>query len=358
MSEALASIILPTYNRAYCVAATIDGVLRQSYSALEVIVVDDGSTDGTGRLITEKYAADRRVRYHYRANGGVSAARNTGIGLARGAVLVFCDSDDLWAENKLLLQMATFQRFPEVNLVWTDVSAVDPQGVMIHERYTRVCYPAWRTQPVDSMFERSEALSAFLPEQLAGAEGGRVYVGDVFATMVAGTLINMPAVAVRAALPARVGNFDESMKTGEDYDFNLRVCGVGPVAFIDVPTLRYRIGAPDQLTRPTLYADQARNWFRTLARVVDVERLPAGLSRRRMRSILVGKYQWLGMAEIECGNRRAGRAALWRSIKLGSRSKIVWLAFFTTFLPRGLEESVRTLVRSLRARARAVKSPS
>jgi hypothetical protein len=267
--------------------------------------------------------------------------------LARGPVLVFCDSDDVWNPDKLLLQMATFARFPEVGLVWTDVTAVDSAGTVLHERYTRTCYPAWQTQPIDTMFARSEEVAA----------GCRVYVGDIFQTMIGGTLINMPAVAIRADLARRIGNFDESMRTGEDYDFNLRACGAGPVAFIDVPTVRYRIGAPDQLTRPSLHADQARNWFRTLSHVRDAARL-VGLSDQRLRPILRGKYQWLGMAEIECGERRAGRVALWSAIRYGSHSPRVWMTFLGTFLPTSLERSLRAVLRSVKARVGARKAAS
>jgi hypothetical protein len=168
--------------------------------------------------------------------------------------------------------------------------------------------------------------------------------------MIEGTLINMPSVAIRTGLQRRIGEFDESMRTGEDYDFNLRACAAGPVAFIDFPGVLYRIGAPDQLTRPSLYADQARNWFRTLARFRDSGQLPDGMSEERMRPILAGKYGWLGIAEIECGNRRAGRAALWAAIRSGSRSRRIWLTFLAAFLPESLESGLRKAMRSVRGR--------
>ena len=309
--------------------------------------MDDGSTDGTGAMIAERYGDDPRVRYHYRSNGGVSAARNAAMELARGSVLVFCDSDDVWNADKLALQMVTFARYPEVGLVWTDVSAVDAAGTMLHERFTRICYPAWQTQPIDTLFARSEAIP--------GGAGGRVYVGEVFPTMIAGTLINMPSVAIRTELARRIGTFDETMRTGEDYDFVLRACGAGPVAFIDVPTVLYRIGAPDQLTRPSLFADQARNWFRTFSRVRDAARA-AGFSDRHLRPILRGKYQWLGMAELECGERRAGRAALWSAVRSGSRSPRVWMTLLGTLLPASFERSLRALLRTVKSRVGARKA--
>jgi glycosyltransferase involved in cell wall biosynthesis len=357
-SDELVSVILPTYNRAYCLSATLDSLLCQTYTAFEIVMVDDGSTDGTADLIKARYGHEPRIRYHYQNNAGVSAARNTAMGKARGAVLVFCDSDDLWAPDKLLLQMTVFARFPEVGLLWTDVSAVDERGAVLHERYTRTCYPAWGTKPIDAMFPQSEELTALLPRPVEGLAGRRVYVGNVFQTMIEGTLINMPSVAIRTGLQRCIGGFDESMRTGEDYDFNLRACAAGPVAFIDVATVLYRIGAPDQLTRPSLYADQARNWFRTLARFRDSGRLPAGLSEERMLPILAGKYHWLGMAEIESGNRRAGRAALWAAIRSGSRSLRLWLTFLSTFLPTSLEATLRRVLHLVRGRRRVVGQES
>lgn len=329
----LASVILPTYNRADCLPATIDSVLAQSYSALEIVIMDDGSTDGTAELIASRYGHNSRVRYHRRANGGVSAARNSAIERARGEVLFFCDSDDIWVPNKLSLQMEVFARFPDVNLVWTDVSAVDKVGRLIHERYTRVCYPAWNTLPTDRMFQRS-----------AEIEGHRVYAGNIFSTMFSGTIINMPAVAVRSSLIREIGRFDESMVTGEDYDFCLRACSVGAAAFLDAPTVLYRIGAPDQLTRPSLFADQARNWHRAARPFLDGTRASPGITPQRLRDILAGKYEWLGASELIAGNRTAARAALWESIRCGGRSRNVWKYLAMTFLPPGMETALRRVL--------------
>ena len=93
------SIIIPTYNRQSLVQETIDSVLRQSLSDWELIVIDDGSTDETGAVLTERYGTS--IRYVYQQNQGESAARNYGISLAQGKYVAFLDSDDLWLPNKL-----------------------------------------------------------------------------------------------------------------------------------------------------------------------------------------------------------------------------------------------------------------
>lgn len=93
MSIPFLSVILPTYNRVHCIARMIDSVLSQSFKDFELIVVDDGSTDGTREMLEQKYD-DSRIQIVYKENGGVSSARNLGISLARGKYITFVDSDD------------------------------------------------------------------------------------------------------------------------------------------------------------------------------------------------------------------------------------------------------------------------
>ncbi|HAN39421.1 MAG TPA: hypothetical protein DCQ29_11010 [Chitinophagaceae bacterium] len=102
MDRPLISIVIPTYNRAFCIEATINSVLQQSYSNLEILIIDDQSTDNTGSLIENQQRKDNRIRYFaHIENKGVSEARNTGIRNARGKYLIFLDSDDLFHRNYL-----------------------------------------------------------------------------------------------------------------------------------------------------------------------------------------------------------------------------------------------------------------
>ena len=96
MTADLVSVVIPTYNRAFCIAATVDSVLAQSHRTVEAIVVDDGSADDTEAVIRGRFGADRRVVYLRQDNGGVSAARNRGFQAASGAYVALLDSDDSW----------------------------------------------------------------------------------------------------------------------------------------------------------------------------------------------------------------------------------------------------------------------
>jgi glycosyltransferase involved in cell wall biosynthesis len=112
--KTLISVIIPVYNGESFLAEAVDSIQQQAYQPLEIIIVDDGSTDSTKQLAT---AFGERVRYVYQPNSGPAAARNTGIGLARGVFIAFLDSDDLWSEDKLNLQFALLAGNPSVEIV-------------------------------------------------------------------------------------------------------------------------------------------------------------------------------------------------------------------------------------------------
>lgn len=105
------SVVIPTYNRAYCVGDAIRSVLEQTYKDFEIIVIDDGSTDNTSEVLAEFGGKIRVIRQE---NAGVSAARNAGIRVARGQWIAFLDSDDVWEHEKLYVQMRDLQAHPEV----------------------------------------------------------------------------------------------------------------------------------------------------------------------------------------------------------------------------------------------------
>jgi len=108
--DTLVSVIMPVYNAEATMRRSIESVLAQSFAALELIPVDDGSRDGSAAIIAEYAAADPRVRPLRQANAGVAAARNAGIAAARGSHVAFLDSDDWWAPHKLELQLAEMRR--------------------------------------------------------------------------------------------------------------------------------------------------------------------------------------------------------------------------------------------------------
>ncbi len=118
------SVVLPVYNGEHYVAQALESVFNQTYKDLEVIVVDDGSTDGSFAVLSQ-YAA---VRLITQQNLGVAHARNRGVQEAKGELIAFIDQDDVWYPHKVATQISVFRRFPTVSFVYSDMDLIDPSG--------------------------------------------------------------------------------------------------------------------------------------------------------------------------------------------------------------------------------------
>ncbi len=347
----LVSVVIPTFNRAYCLANTIDSVLRQSHSNVEAIVVDDGSTDDTERMLRERYAGEKRLRYFRQDNRGVSAARNHGITRIQGAFVAFLDSDDIWKPWKLELQLACLRRFPQAGMVWTDMEAVDSRGALVEQRYLRRMYDAWRWFGMQELFAEScplNSLSAALP---AEATGEKLYAGDISSPMIMGNLVHTSTVLLRRERLGKIGKFNEALLySGEDYDFHLRTCRAGPVAFADVPSIQYRVGMADQLTRPELSAHIARNFLNTILPIITHERDSIRLPDRMIHRVLAGAYAWLGERELDSGDARSASRHLFLSLRHQPWQPRIGALATVALLPRGAGEFLRNLYRHIKSR--------
>jgi Glycosyl transferase family 2 len=199
------SVIIPTYQRRRGVLAAIDSALAQTVRAAEVLVADDGSTDGTADAITSTYGD--AVRFVRQANRGPSVARNRAVALATGVAVAFLDSDDRWRRHHVALLAELLRRHPEAVLV----------GTTRHYRFGR------------ETPERSDALD--YAEKLILGRPGVGYLSSV---------------AVRREAIVAVGSFDERLRYGEDIDLFLRLAVLGPFALISADTLE-RDPSPDSL---------------------------------------------------------------------------------------------------------------
>ncbi|MBX3237319.1 MAG: glycosyltransferase [Nitrospiraceae bacterium] len=128
------SVIIPTFNCERYLEQTVQSVLAQTYADYEVIVVDDGSTDGTHSLMAQY---GRVVRYFRQANQGASAARNLAMHQAKGEFIAYLDADDLWMPDKLAMQVAYMDAHPRCGLLHTEVSVIDEQNRVLHARFNQ-----------------------------------------------------------------------------------------------------------------------------------------------------------------------------------------------------------------------------
>lgn len=296
----LVSVVIPTYEREAIIGRAIESVLAQTYQRLQIVVADDGSTDGT-RAIVESYGD--RVTYVRQENAGVSAARNLGLRHARGEFVALLDSDDEWHPWKLAAEVAAIARHPDAGIVWTDMEAVDETGQTTHPRYLRIMYGAYTKVDIERtlrVVDTAGALSAQVPETLRTAP---VLQGDLFSEILLGNLLHTSTVLFRRSWVECTGGFDESSRSGEDYEFYIRLCSAGPAIFIDAPSTLYRVGAPDQLTRPSMLLEIARNNLRAVQRWIPDSMAHVSLPRRTLRRRLAESLAWLGEAELDAGLR-------------------------------------------------------
>ena len=212
----MVSVIITTFNRKSFLRAAALSVLGQDYRDMEVIVIDDGSTDGSQEEIR-----DLPVRYIRKENGGISSARNKGIEAAQGSHIAFLDVDDLWKRKKLSTQM----------------SAMAGSGCDIS--YT------------DEVWIRN---GKHLNQKLRH----RKYSGFIFEKCLPLCIISPSSVLMHRRIFDEVGLFDESMAVCEDYDMWLRVTARFPVLFIEKPLIIKQGGHADQLSRKYPAMDRFR----------------------------------------------------------------------------------------------------
>jgi GT2 family glycosyltransferase len=354
MSELLVSVIIPTFNRAHCVGKAIDSVLRQTYGNTEILVVDDGSTDGTRGLIERSYVDDPRVRYSFQENRGAAATRNRGITLCRGDFVALLDSDDTWSPWKLELQLACFRHCPEIGMVWTDMEAIGTGGEVVSPSYLRTMYHAYRWFPrEEQLFPQSFPLAEIAPGLAPVVDDRRLYAGEIFSQMIMGNLVHTSTVLVRRERVEKVGGFNEEFSPiGEDYDFHLRTCREGPVGFVDLSTIRYQTGLADQLTRDELKILTAMNCLKTILPLIEHARSQINLPDRMIQMRLAEVHTWLGGALLDAGESGQARAHLRKSLRHQPWQPSAWKALALALLPAIIRQRLRWLIRELKVKSR------
>ena len=227
MSSPLVSVIIPTFNRAYCLGESIQSVLIQK--GYELIVVNDGSTDNTDQILSH-FPAIKVIKYT--GNRGVSFARNKGLEKAKGSLICFLDSDDLWEQGKLEAQVEWMRDHPECKAVYTDEIWIR-NGV--------------RVNPMSKH---------------------KKYSGDIFRQCLPLCIVSPSSVMLRKSVLDEVGGFDETMPVCEDYDLWLRIAARYPFKFLKEKLIVKRGGHEDQLSR--------KFWGMDRWRVYSLEKLLRG----------------------------------------------------------------------------------
>lgn len=214
------SVIIPTYNRAHLLPATLDSVLAQTYPAAEIIVVDDGSTDNTKELVRSAYPS---VIYKRIDNSGAPKARNVGAGLSTVPWLAFLDSDDVWRSDKLACHARFHLIAPEVEYVFSDFNLVIGGN--------------WTEQ---SKFE--DAPPGFFHDSERIAPGFYISAASLYTRLLDFQPIFVGSFVLTRSLFERVGRWEESLgrTLSEDLEFTLRCCLSSPMGIIKEPLVGIR----------------------------------------------------------------------------------------------------------------------
>ena len=285
-----ATVVVATHNGQAFLERTLASVLAQTLQPIQVVVCDDGSTDGTPELLERWVDRVTVLRQH---NRGVSAARNHGARLARGPYLAFLDHDDVWEPGLLERQTATLAARPECGLVYADSWIIDDAD-RVHG--TRARFLDYRE-------------------------------GDVFAELLRGNFIPIETAVMPTAVFRALGGFDERLRFLEDYELYLRLAARHPVAFQPEPLARYRIHEHNLSHQRRALLEEWVAVLETLlldpGRPAEQRALLAGEVATRAGEVawqalkagdLEGADAWLARAGERCPARLHMRVALGRAV--------------------------------------------
>lgn len=201
----LVSVIIPTYNSEKYISCAVDSVLAQNYKELEIIVIDDGSTDKTQTII-KKYS--NNVRYIYQKNSGLSNARNKGIKSSKGEFIAILDSDDEWLPKKIELQMEVMRKSASIGIVSCGGYLIDSNG------------------RIEGLVERKNYSS------------NRLLINDL---LLKNVVSGGSFALIRKKCFDKVGMFDENLSSAEDWDMWLRIAKYFDIRFVEKPLARIRV---------------------------------------------------------------------------------------------------------------------
>lgn len=202
------SIITALYNKEKHIKTTLESVLKQSFKDFEIIVVNDGSTDASEAVV--KSISDPRIKYFKQDNKGASAGRNAGLAKASGQYMALLDADDLWQPNYLETMHQLISSYPEESVFATAVTLETPSN-SIPSKYS-----------------------------IKEIKDKQVYVVDYFESSTINTLLTSSSTVLHQSVFEEIGNYDTSIKSGQDTDLWIRIGIKYKVVFINEPLVTYR----------------------------------------------------------------------------------------------------------------------
>ena len=281
----LVSVLIPTYNRADRLPQAVESVVEQNVPDLEIIIVDDGSTDGTGSVVEAMSRRGINIQYIWNEkNRGAGYSRDRAFHIATGKYIAFIDSDDRWLPGKLGAQVDILDRYSQIDFLFSDFINVDG-----------------RTGARANCFDLNREALAFL--QTCALEDGLWLVEDrMIPALLQKMFVQLGTVLLRRDVFETAGSFDESLRGPEDFEFCLRAAVFGcRFAFTDIVT-QERIKNADSVT-----ASQASSWRSTQEAL------------RIFRKLCVQESRPDLLTAVDRSMRRANRNAILAFGRIGDR---------------------------------------
>ncbi len=240
------SVVIPTYNRAVLLPAAIGSVLQAVADGDEIIVADDGSTDGTAGIV-RRFAP--RVRYLACAHRGAGSARNAGIAACTHDLVAFADSDDEWLPQRLRWQRPLLARGSGLVFAFSDFGQLYPDGrrEMSYVRRWSGDRRGW-----ESILGPARPLADFLPDPADGEARIAVHIGSLYEAELQANYVNVNTVLARRSVAGEALRFADDLPTFEDWECFARLTRRGPCAYIDGPTALQRSHGGPRLTDSSL----------------------------------------------------------------------------------------------------------
>jgi glycosyltransferase involved in cell wall biosynthesis len=305
------SVVIPTHERAYKVQKTIDSALAQTFSDFEIIVIDDGSSDGTGEILAEKYGD--RIRYYFQMNQGASVARNRGVQEARGEWIAFLDSDDLWEPEKLEWQFKTLEQLDsQCGACYTDVHLLN--------------YPETRT-----FFQLAEGNYRHQGPIGINHEALRLLVRPGGAGMV----ICLSSLLARAEVIRKSGGFDTKLLYSQDSEFMFRLATHTQFCYVNRPLVGFdrspvetrHVGASADWNKTEFFLQDSQLRLEGLSRLTGLPKNVKSLIRGQLASVHSGWVNWYLETGQNAKARRAASTALRMDLTVNIAAKwlLVWM---------------------------------
>lgn len=302
------SVVVPTWNGRRFIMDTLKSILDQTHRGLEVIVVDDESSDGTVALVTA--FSDPRVRVIQQRNGGVSSARNVGVAQAHGSFIAFSDQDDIWHPRKLELQL---QALAERPAGWLSCTA----------------FRFWLPDKTGAYPD---------PQRLLGDQSGseleQSLSGWAYHQMLLESHVLTSSALLRRDDALAIGQWDTSLEYGEDWDYWLRASRITQFATLKAPLVAYRQNPHQGSRKP-----RTENWSeKVLQKAIDQwglcgpdGRAPDPREFRRRRAI-----DWNGFSaqHLAAGNRQRALNAAWKAVSLAPLNRGNWQLLIRAWIAR------------------------